>query len=323
MTNKILFVIDDIELKYFEFNDLVTDFWLIKKYLERGCSVSVAVKKGLFIRNCEGCTVSYGAELKNNNIFLSEETSKCRINDFDIVYFRPDPPVDTDYINACHIFDFVDLTKTFVINNPRSVIHFNEKFHINRFSEFIPKTIITSDSSLIKDFVAENNGEAIIKPLNSCFSQGIYYLNSKDKNLNSIIKSATNGEKTYVCVQEYLGNGQGGDKRAFILGEKVYEYSLRKLPGKDDFRFNTHSDEFFRKEMLTEKEMRAAQKIASELSKEGLYMAALDIIDEKITEINVTSPCYFFREMNRLHNIRFDEMIMNDLLKLSEKAVKL
>ena len=323
MTNKVLFIIDDIELKYFEFNDLVTDFWLIKKYLEMGCAVSVAVKRGLFIKNGNGYVVSYGTELKDNNIFVSKETSEQRINDFDTVYFRPDPPVDTDYINACYIFDFVDLTKTFVINNPRSVLHFNEKFHINRFPEFIPKTIITSDLSIIRDFVGDNNGEAIIKPLNSCFSQGIYYLNINDKNLNSIIKSATNGGKTYVCVQEYLGKGQGGDKRAFILGEKVYEYSLRKLPGKDDFRFNTHSDEFFRKEMLTEKEMYAAEKIASELSKEGIYMAALDIIDEKITEINVTSPCYFFREMNRLHNIQFDEMIMSDLLKLSEKVVKI
>lgn len=323
MTNRVLFIIDDIELKYFEFNDLVTDFWLIKKYLEIGCSVSVSVKRGLFIQNSQGCTVSYDTKLKDNNIFVSKETKKCRINDFDTVYFRPDPPVDIDYINACYIFDFVDLTKTFVINNPRSVLHFNEKFHINRFPEYIPKTIITSDSLLIRDFVGENNGEAIIKPLNSCFSQGIYYLNSKDKNLNSIIKSATNGGKTYVCVQEYLGGGQGGDKRAFILGEKVYEYSLRKLPGKDDFRFNTHSDEFFKEEILTEKEMIAAKNIASSLSKEGLYMVALDIIDEKITEINVTSPCYFFREMNRLHNIRFDEMIMSDLLKLSETVVKL
>ena len=31
---KILFIIDKIELKYFEFNNLVTNFWLIKEFLE-------------------------------------------------------------------------------------------------------------------------------------------------------------------------------------------------------------------------------------------------------------------------------------------------
>ena len=31
---KILFIIDKVELKYFEFNNLVTNFWLIKSFLE-------------------------------------------------------------------------------------------------------------------------------------------------------------------------------------------------------------------------------------------------------------------------------------------------
>lgn len=320
MPKKILYIIDDIELKYFEFNDLVTDFWIIKEYLENGYSVDVAVKRGLFTEKNTGCAKTFEAELKDGNIFVSKEQTKHKINDFDIVYFRPDPPVDTDYINACYIFDFVDTEKTVVINNPRTILDFNEKFHINHFPEFIPKTIITSDRDIIKNFV-NKQGEAIIKPLNSCFSQGIYYLNHNDKNLNSIIKASTNDGKTYVCVQEYLGHGEGGDKRAFILGEKVYEYSLRKLPGKDDFRFNTHSDEFFKKEILTPKETEAAKAISSFLSKRGIYMVALDLIDEKVTEINVTSPCYFFREMNKLHNIRFDKIVMNDLFKLTETLV--
>ena len=39
---KILFVIDRVELKYFEFNKLVTNFWLIKGLLERGCEVYIS-----------------------------------------------------------------------------------------------------------------------------------------------------------------------------------------------------------------------------------------------------------------------------------------
>ena len=38
MSKKILFIIDDIELKYFEFNDLVTNFWFIKEFLKKNCS---------------------------------------------------------------------------------------------------------------------------------------------------------------------------------------------------------------------------------------------------------------------------------------------
>lgn len=318
MAKKLLIVIDDIELKYFEFNDLVTDFWFIKEYLERGYDVEVAVKGGLFIKENKGFALTYTAYLKDNNIFYEKEQKEEFISSFDIVQFRPDPPVDIDYINACYVFDFVDYSKTKIINNPRAILDFNEKMHGNLFPKYTPINIITADNRLIKDFVKEHR-EAIIKPLNRCFGSGIYYLKDGDKNLNSLINQSTNGGKTLVCVQEFLGHGQGGDKRAFIVGNKVYRESLRKLAGRDDFRFNTHSDEFFRKEFLTDKEFEAATEISKYLSQRGIYLVALDLIDEKVTEINVTSPCYFFREMNRLHGIDFHKTVMHDMIEITEK----
>ncbi len=320
MTKKLLIIVDDLELKYFEFNDLVTDFWFVKEYLERGYSVSVAIKNGLFIKKNRGYVITYDTYEKDGNIFYKDEPKEEYISNYDIVHFRPDPPVDIDYINACYIFDFVDTSKTKIINNPRAILDFNEKMHGNLFPKYTPENIITANPQLIKNFVKEHQ-EAIIKPLNLCFGSGIYYLNHNDKNLNSLINQSTNSGKTIVCVQEYLGHGQGGDKRAFIVGNKVYRESLRKLAGKDDFRFNTHSDEFFQKEYLTDKEYEAAVEIAKYLTSKGIYLTALDIIDEKITEINVTSPCYFFREMNRLHNIEFNKMVMNDIIEATEKEM--
>ncbi len=318
MAEKILFIIDDIELKYFEFNDLVTDFWFVKEYLQRGYDVSVAVKGGLYIKDNRAFVLSYKTYLKDENIFYEKENENHNVNEFDTVFFRPDPPVDINYINACYILDFVDTSKTKIINNTKSVLDFNEKLHGNIFPKHTPVNIIASDTELIRNFVQEHK-EAIIKPLNRCFGSGIYYLNKEDKNLNSLIKLSTNDGKTAVCVQEYLGHGEGGDKRAFIVGEKVYKESLRKLPGKNDFRFNTHSDEYFKKEYLTDKEYDAAKDIAKYLTNNGIYLVALDLIDEKVTEINVTSPCYFFREMNRLHNINFNEIVMKDIIEITEK----
>ena len=114
---KILIVIDDLELKYFEFNDLVTDFWFNKEYLERGYEVSICIKGGLFIKENKGFTLCYNTYEKNGDIFHEEMPSEELIETFDIVYFRPDPPVDTDYINACFVFDFVDKKKTKIVNN--------------------------------------------------------------------------------------------------------------------------------------------------------------------------------------------------------------
>ena len=172
MCKKILFVIDEIEVKYFEFNDLVTDFWFIKEFLSRNYSVSIATKNNLFIEDNQGKVLYNETYLKDENIFYQKEKNKSLINDFDVVFFRPDPPVDVDYINACYVFDYVDKTKTLLINDPTEVKNFNEKLHINYFPQYSPKNIVTSSLELILDFV-KSEKEAILKPLNRCFGNGV------------------------------------------------------------------------------------------------------------------------------------------------------
>ena len=314
----ILFVIDDLELKYFEFNDLVTNFWLIKEFLERNFEVFITVKSGLMTEGCIAKTICYEAYLKNNNIFYKkDEAKKYPVNDFDIVFFRPDPPVDTDYINACNVFDYVNSEKTIVINNPVAVKNFNEKFHLNYFPQFAPENIVTANSDEIKNFVREHK-KAIIKPLNRCFGSGIYYLDTNERNINTIIKSLTNEGKTMVMVQKYLEGAVKGDKRILILGEHVFDECITKLPGKDDFKFSEHSDKYFETAKITEEEKTMALKVAKQLNSVELYMVGLDVIDGKITEINVTSPCYFIREINMHNNERFQDILMEKLIELIE-----
>lgn len=310
---KILFIIDELELKYFEFNDLVTNHWLIKEFLDRDYKVSISTKNRLMIEDSTAKVICFDSFVKNNDIFYEKEQYKCEINDFDVVFFRPDPPVDINYITACYIFDYVDKDKTLVINDPNAVRNFNEKLHLNYFPEFAPTNIVTSSKEEILSFVHEHE-TAIIKPLNRCFGSGIYFLQSSDKNLNSIISNVTEGEKTMVMVQEYLDKAVFGDKRVLMLSEHVFDDCVKKLPGKDDFKFNTHSDDFFQKTELTSKEKSMASVVAQRLSKMGLYMVGLDIIDEKIIEINVTSPCFFIREINRCNKTSFQDDLMGQLI---------
>ncbi|MCD7779266.1 MAG: hypothetical protein LUH05_01170 [Candidatus Gastranaerophilales bacterium] len=318
MLKYILFFLDEIELKYFEFNDLVTNFWFIKEFLKRDYNVSIAVKNDLFIENNKGCVLSRNSYLKEENIFYNKEQFKHLINDFDIVFFRPDPPVDINYINACYVFNFVDKEKTFLINDPSEIINFNEKFHINYFPQFVPNNIITSSLDLILNFVEEKK-EAILKPLNRCFGSGVYYLNNEDKNLLTIINNMTEEGKTQVMVQEYLPEAKYGDKRVLIIGDTVFNECIQKLPGKHNFKFSIHSDNYFRDAELSYNEKIMAQEIAEKLSERGIYLAGLDVINEKVIEINVTSPCYFIREINQHYNIHFEDKIMDCLERMIEK----
>ena len=317
----ILFIIDEIELKYFEFNRLVTNFWLIKEFLDREFNVSISTKNRLMVENTQAKVTCFEAFVKNNDIFYRKSEEKKFVKDFDIVFFRPDPPVDIDYINACYVFDFVDREKTLLINDPSAIKDFNEKFHLNYFPEFAPENIVSSSKDEIRRFV-EKNGEAIIKPMNRCFGSGVFYLKNGDKNENSIISNVTNDGKTLVMVQKYLDKARYGDKRVLILGDHVFDECITKLPGKNDFKFNTHSAEFFTHSELTPREKSEAQKIAQKLGKMGLYMVGLDVIDEYVIEINVTSPCFFIEEINTRNNTRFQDKLMEKLLAFIDYKTK-
>ncbi len=310
----ILFVIDRIELKYFEFNNLVTNFWLIKEFLDRKNSVFITTIDKLSLDDGIAYASGFESYTKENNIFLGKEY-KQKIENFELVMFRPDPPVDLDYINATYIFDFVDREKTFIINDPKSIRNFNEKMHSVLFKEYMPENIVTSSRNDILEFLKENN-EIILKPLNKCFGAGVMYLKSGDKNTSVIINSATNNGTNLVMVQKYLDNAIYGDKRVLIANGEVFDYCVRKLPSNNDFKFNEHNDNCIKKEVLTEEEKYNFTQIAQKLNTMGIYTAGLDVIDGKILEINVTSPCYFIKEINNAFNTQFEKILADKLLSL-------
>lgn len=318
MNCKFLFVIDKLELKYFEFNKLVTDFWLIKEFLSRDCEVYVTTIDKLGVNNAKAYCRCAKSFIKGDNIYLEEGFNTSFIEEFDIVMFRPDPPVDLDYINATYIFDFVDSKKTLVLNNTKAIRDFNEKLHANLFNEFMPENIVTSNMQEVEAFV-EKNDEIILKPLNRCFGSGVMYLKKGDKNTRSIINTMTNNQSTLVMVQKYIPNAQFGDKRVLILGGEVLEECVVKLPSRDDFKFNTHSDEFIKKATLTQSEKAKFTQVAQKLNQMGIYMAGLDVIDEQIIEVNVTSPCYFIKEINNYFSTNLEKKIADYILGLKCK----
>ena len=308
---KILFVIDKIELKYFEFNKLVTNFWIIKEFLNRKCELYITTIPNLSLKSDIAYTKCYETFLSDNNIFYKDVKLERRIDDFDLVMFRPDPPVDIDYINATYIFDFV--TKPRVINSPRAIRGFNEKLHSLYFKEFMSENIVTSSLNDIEQFLAIHK-KIVLKPLNRCFGSGVMYLYEGDPNTRTIINTMTNNETTLVMVQKFISGVYGGDKRVLTLGNKVLKYCVKKLPSKDDFKFNTHSDNFISEAKLSEEEIHNFSGVASILNSMGIYMAGLDVIDGKIIEVNVTSPCYFIKEINRLYGVELEKEICDFLL---------
>lgn len=308
---KILFIIDKVELKYFEFNKLVTNFWIIKEFLERKNEVYITTIQNLSLKSDIAYAKCFETFVSDDNIFYKDVINEFRINDFDLVMFRPDPPVDVDYINATYIFDFV--TKPDVINSPRAIRDFNEKLHSIYFKDLMSENIVTSSLNDIEQFLSEHK-KIVLKPLNRCFGSGVMYLYDGDPNTRTIINTMTNNENTLVMVQKFISGVYSGDKRVLTLGDNVLKYCIKKLPSKDDFKFNTHNDNFITKAELSNDEFSKFSQVAKKLNSMGISMAGLDVIDGKIIEINVTSPCYFIKEINNLYGIQLEKVICDFLL---------
>ena len=313
----VLFVIDKIELKYFEFNNLVTNFWLIKSFMQRGHNVFITTINLLKLKDSTAFADCYKSYLKGNGDigYYDENLVECSTNDFQLIMFRPDPPVDIDYINATYILDFVDRTKTFIMNDTKAIRSFNEKLHSVLFNNLMPKNIVTASKKDILHFL-NNNGEIILKPLNQCFGGGVMYLKSGDKNTAVIINSMTNNENQLLMVQQYIPQAKYGDKRVLILGEEVLPYCIQKTPSNDDFKFCEHNDKNIKKAVLSDNEMTIFKPVAKKLNELGIYMAGLDVIDEKIIEINVTSPCYFIKEINNHFSCHLEDIITEYIISV-------
>lgn len=309
----ILFIIDRIELKYFEFNNLVTNFWLIRELLFENKNVWITTIDNLSLVSGTPYTHCYKAYEKNGNIFYDKTLQDKEINDFSLVMFRPDPPVDLDYINATYIFDFVDRNKTLILNNPKSIRDFNEKMHTVKFLDLMPENIVTSSKSDIINFLKEHE-EIVLKPLNGCFGSGVMTLKKGDKNTAVIINTMTKNQTQLIMVQKYIPKARFGDKRVMFLGDEVLDVCIQKLPSNDDFKFNEHCDSNIVRAELTESEKEKFAPVAKELNKLGLPLVGLDVIDEKIIEINVTSPCYFIKEINGHFNCQLEKKIIQFIL---------
>lgn len=309
----ILFLIDRIELKYFEFNNLVTNFWIIRELIRKNNCVYITTIDKLGICDEKAYAHCYSVFEKHGNILYEHKPFKRNIEDFGLVMFRNDPPVDLDYINATYIFDFVNRAKTVVLNEPKAIRGFNEKLHAMLFPDLMPEHIVTSSKSDILDFLSGHE-EIVLKPLNRCFGAGVMTLKKGDKNTSVIINSMTNNGTTLVMVQKYLEKARFGDKRVLFLGDEVLDYCVQKLPSNDDFKFNEHCDANIVKAVLTDEEKKKFIPVAKKLNAMGLPMVGLDVIDGKIIEINVTSPCYFIKEINNHFGVELEKKITDFIL---------
>lgn len=211
------------------------------------------------------------------------------VSELDAVLMRKDPPFDTEYIYATYMLERAELEGTLMVNKPQSLRDCNEKLFTAWFSELTPKTLVTRSSQRIRDF-HQKNEDVIIKPLDGMGGSSIFRIGPNDANVGVIIETLTNHGSQYAMVQEYMSEIKDGDKRILIVNGEVIPYCLARIPAQGETRGNLAAGGHGETRPLSSSDKRIAETIAPELKKRGLYFVGLDVIGDKVTEINVTSP---------------------------------
>ncbi|MBD1823425.1 glutathione synthase [Cyanobacteria bacterium FACHB-DQ100] len=248
--------------------------------------------------------------------FEIEPPSFAPLETMDAVFMRTDPPVNTAYLYATYILDYIDPTKTKVINSSSGIRAANEKMYALQFTEAIPETIVTQEKRVILQFL-EQQGTAVLKPLGGKAGEGILFLQSGDRNLNSMIEISTQQGTLPIMVQTYLPQAKDGDKRIILLnGEPIG--AVNRIPTGNEFRGNMAVGGRSAQTDITDREREICAQLAPTLQKDGLFFVGIDVIGGYLTEVNVTSPTGI-REVDRLNNTQLAVQVIQSIELVKQK----
>jgi glutathione synthase len=243
-------------------------------FLDEG-AVSAIVRRAQVARRAEG-PITLG------------ERETVRLAEVDAVFIRKDPPFDREYLWLTQILELLR-GKTLVLNDPRGLREANEKLYTLQFPELVPETLVTADEQLIRDFVTRVGGRAVLKPVDGYAGTGIFSLIPGDANFGSAIETLTEKGRRHVIAQRYLPEIVQGDKRVLLLEGKPLGAFFR-VPQGGDVRSNMRVGGRIEGTELTDADRRIIARIAPRLLADGLYFVGLDIIGDRLTEVNCTSP---------------------------------
>ena len=218
-------------------------------------------------------------------------THQITLDKFQSIHMRKDPPFDADYIATTWFLDHLP-SSTRVYNAPQALRSFNEKFSLLHYPNIALPSLVSGSSSQIFNFIEnESQGDAILKPLHLFGGRGVERLVLKTlgrkrcvEKIDNILKSSSP-----ILAQPFNPLIFTGEIRSFTAFGHL-SYWCRKIPKNGEFLANTRSGATLETYVPSQNEFKKIMNLSQELANQGIHFVGYDIIGEKVTEINITSP---------------------------------
>ena len=274
-----------------------------------------------------------GKEYDSLKTYMEELQSKeakserISVDDLDVLLLRNDPSedaVDRPWAQSTGIlFGQLAVSRgVIVLNDPYNLANAINKTYFQHFPEQVrPRTVISCKVDEIKAFCESEHDKVVIKPLQGSGGQSVFLIQEDEKaNLNQMIEAVT--RDGYCIAQEYLPAAVDGDVRMFVMnGQPLMQdgkyAAFRRVNNSGDARSNMHSGGKAVEAEVTDEMLELVEMVRPKLLRDGMYMVGLDIVADKLMEINVFSPGGL-GSIKKINGVDFTETVIRDL----ERKVK-
>lgn len=228
------------------------------------------------------------------------KTEKIAVKDLDVLFIRNNPTEEESgrqwaEHSGVAFGRMVQQEGVLVLNDAYALSNaFIDKLYFEELpSEIKPASLITRNKEDILTFYEKHKKKMVLKPLEGSGGRGVYLIDKNEKNLNQIIETLS--EQGYIIAQEFLPAVKDGDVRVLLMNGKVMEKDgkygiIKRISSEGEFRSNISQGATTDISSYTEDMKKIVEVVAPKLIRDGLFFVGLDIVKDKLIEINVLSP---------------------------------
>jgi len=246
------------------------------------------------------------------------------VTELDALFLRKDPPLNYQSLEFLAPVGH----KVFMINRTDVQIIANSKLYALNFPNSIPETHVSRDPKRLIRIIEGFGGAMVVKPLQGFGGEGIIKVSTRDReNLISLIHYYTRASHPYeervpIMVQEYLEAAREGDVRILMLDGEILG-AMRRVPKEGEFRANVKAGGTVMPHTITPQQQFICATIKDRLSQDGLHFVGIDVIGDKLIEINCVSPGGIPR-INMLDGVKLETKVIDFVeRKVRERAAEL
>lgn len=180
-----------------------------------------------------------------------------------------------------------------VLDHPDTLAYAESKLYLHHLPEAVrPRTLVTRGFDEIDRFHREH-GRIVLKPLGGFGGRDVFLIDEEGTNLRGLVDSMARDD--FIMAQEYLPAGTHGDVRLFMMNGRTLAAggryaAIRRVSGRGDFRASLTAGATARAAEVDDGMLGLADRVGPILRRDGIFLAGLDIIGDKIIEVNTMTP---------------------------------